>query len=333
MIVVQGEWQPVVSVVVPMLNESGYVGPCLDGFIDQTYPHDLLDLMVVDGGSTDGSREFVEKLAVEHPWIRIVENPDRRASSAFNRGVEAARGDVVCLFSAHGVPDPDYVRASVEVLGETDAVGVGGQYLHEGLDPVSSAVGAAMVSPFGMASPHRFATRQLEVDTISHPAYRRDALVECGPFDETLERNSDYELNHRLRLDGGVLVFDPRIVSIYRPRPSLKALGRQFWWYGRWKVRVLERHPDSLRARHLVPPAATVAAAITPALLLSSRGRKVVLAGGLLYGAVVAAAVVYAQPSKRAANPAILAAALPVMHGAWGAGFLTSLIQDKVFRR
>lgn len=326
-------WQPRVSVVVPMLNEIDFIGACLEGFIKQTYPHELLDVIVIDGGSDDGSRELVADLAREHPWIRVVDNPARRASSAFNRGVESAYGEVVCLFSAHGVPDREYIRASVEVLDETDAVGVGGQYLHEGLDPVSSAVGAAMVSPFGMASPHRFASTQAEVDTISHPAYRRDALIACGPFDETLERNSDYELNHRLRRNGGVLVFDPRVISIYRPRPSLRALGRQFWWYGRWKVRVIERHPDSLRARHLVPPVAVAVSAAVPALLFSSRGRRAVVAAGILYGAVITAAVVHSRPKDRGANPAVLAAALPVMHGAWGAGFLTSVIEDKVIRR
>jgi glycosyltransferase involved in cell wall biosynthesis len=316
-----------------MFNELGFIEACLDGFAKQTYPLDSLEVLVVDGGSTDGSRELVTAMALDRPWVRLVDNPGRRASAAFNRGVEAAGGEVVCLFSAHGVPDPDYIERSVAVLAETEAAGVGGHYRHEGLEPVSQAVGLAMVSPFGMASPHRFARTRQEVDTISHPAYRRQALVDIGGFDEQLERNSDYELNWRLRERGHRLVFDPTIGSVYRPRASLSKLGRQFWWYGRWKVRVLERHPASIKPRHLVPPMATLGAAVSPVLLLGRRGRGVAAAGALGYAALLVAAVVHGRPRRRGADPLAFAAAFPVMHASWGAGFLLSAAELPARRR
>jgi GT2 family glycosyltransferase len=327
-----GRWSPVVTVVVPMLDEAGFIDACLDGFGAQTYPLDLLDVVVVDGGSTDGSRQLVDERARRHPWVRVVENPDRRASSAFNRGTEAAKGEVVCLFSAHGVPEPDYVARSVAVLDETGAAGVGGRYDHVGLDPVSSAIGLAMVSPFGMASPHRFASKRTDVDTISHPAYRREAMLHVGPFDETLMRNSDYEFNHRMLEAGYRLVFDPSVGSIYRPRGSLRALGRQFWWYGRWKARVLRRHPGSLKARHLVPPMAVAGALAAPVLLRGRRSRRLVAGAAVAYGGLVGAAVRKAAPGRHDASAAVLAAAFPVMHGAWGAGMLVSLVEDVVGR-
>jgi GT2 family glycosyltransferase len=189
-----------------------------------------------------------------------------------------------------------------------------------------------MVSPFGMASAHRFAASHQEVDTISHPAYRIEALREVGRFDESLARNSDYELNYRLRAAGERLVFDPTIESIYRPRGSLRALGRQFWWYGRWKVRVVRRHPGSLRPRHLVAPAAVVGAALAPVLATTRPGRRLVGFGVAGYAALVGAAVVTARPREHDADPLRLAAAFPVMHGAWGAGFLASVIEDGVRR-
>ena len=319
---------PLVSVVVPMLDELGSIDDCLDAFSAQTYPLERLEVLVVDGGSTDGSRARVEERAEHEPWIRIVENPRRKASAAFNAGVAAARGEVVCLFSAHGVADPEFVRRSVEVLDEAGADGVGGSYLHVGLDPVSRAIGLAMVSPFGMASPHRFARQRQEVDTISHPAYRRDALLRVGPFDETLERNSDYELNYRMRQLGMRLVLDPSIVSVYRPRRSLAALGRQFWWYGRWKARVVQRHPGSLRARHLVAPAAVAGVAVVPIAVLRPGGRRLVALAVALYGGGVAAGVAAAHPRRHQASVSALAACFPVMHGAWGAGFLASMGQD-----
>lgn len=323
---------PLVSVVVPMLNERKYIGVCLDGFAVQTYPIGSIEIIVVDAGSTDGSRAIVDEKAGSTGGIRVVDNPRRTASAAFNLGVGAARGEIVCLFSAHGVPEPTYVERSVEVLTHTDAVGVGGRYLHVGEDRRSSAIGLAMVSPFGMASPHRYASGRLEVDTISHPAYRRQALLDVGPFDETLERNSDYELNYRLRAAGGRLLFDGSISSIYRPRPSLRALGRQFWWYGRWKARVVRRHPGSLRPRHLVAPAAVGMGLISLLAAHNAIVRRVLLMATVSYSGAVLLATKVARPRTNGADPLTLAAAFPIMHAAWGAGFLVSILEESVGR-
>ena len=319
---------PVVTIVVPMLNEQGSIQACLDGFAKQTYGTSHLDVVVVDGGSTDGSREWVEEYSVEHPWVRIVENPKKKASAAFNAGLAAAEGDVLVLFSSHGEPMVDFVEQAVAVLLDSGAAGVGGRYLHIGTSPTSMALGLAMVSPFGMASPHRTVTERVEVDTISHPAYVTDAMRDTGWFDEGLERNSDYEYNHRMRERGHRLIVDPAIGSIYHPRGSLRALGRQFWWYGRWKERVVRRHPGSLKVRHLVPPSAVVAAAVAPIACAWPAGRRVVGLGVVGYAALVALAVRRAEPRDHGADALTLAACFPIMHGAWGAGFVASVLED-----
>lgn len=327
------ETVPVVSVVVPMLNEAGYILDCLEGFAGQAYPTDLLDVIVVDGGSTDGSRSSVEQFCKFHPWCRVIDNPARKAAAAFNVGVDAARGKVLVLFSAHGEPDPEFIARSVHVLAETGVAGVGGHYIHEGTDPASSAVGLAMVSPFGMASPHRSMRRRGEVDTISHPAYDVETLRSVGPFDENLERNSDYELNYRMRRAGHVLLFDPSIVSTYRPRASLRRLSRQFWWYGRWKERVVRQHPGSLKARHLVPPLAVLGLTTAPILASRPLGRRVLLSVLGTYGIAVTAAMIHARPGEHGASPTTLLVCFPVMHLSWGAGFLTSVIEDSLGTR
>jgi glycosyltransferase involved in cell wall biosynthesis len=314
--------KPVVTIVVPMLNELGFVEACLRGFEDQVWPAELLNVVVVDGGSTDGSREIVDHWAATRDWVRVIDNPARCAAAAFNRGIEVARGEVLCLFSAHGVPSPEYVSRSVEVLSETDAVGVGGAYLHIGLDRRSSAIGLAMVSPFGMASPHRSAATRTEVDTISHPAYRIEALHDAGPFDESMLRNEDYEMNWRLRQRGGRLLVDPTVSSIYRPRPTLRALGRQFFWYGRFKARLLRDHPGSTQPRHLVPPAAVLGAIAWPLLFASHRGRPIAIAAASGYLALLVAALRRSRPERHDASGAVFVMALPVMHMSWGLGVL-----------
>jgi GT2 family glycosyltransferase len=319
----------VVTVVVPMLDEAGFIEACLEGFEAQTSPLDLLDVVVVDGGSTDGSRQTVQTMAATRAWLRLIDNPDRIVSAAFNRGVEAAKGEVVCLFSSHGVPDATYVERSVAVLRETEAAGVGGRYLHVGTDAESRAIGTAMVSWFGMASPHRFAAARADVDTISHPAYVKAALEEVGPFDESLTRNEDYELNYRLRRAGHRLVFEPSIVSVYRPRPGLVAMARQFYWYGRGKAAVIRRHPRSVRPRHLVPPAAVAAGLLAPVLITAPVGRRLVALGAGGYLALLAAAVAGSRPAQHGADVRALVASFPVMHLAWGTGFLVTLVRGE----
>jgi succinoglycan biosynthesis protein ExoA len=319
--------EPVVSIAIPMLNESGYITGCLDSFKAQDYPLGRLDVMVIDGGSDDGCRLVVDAYVRENPWVRVVENPVGSASAAFNVGMDQAAGEVVCLFSSHGVADPGYVSASVAALHRSGAAGVGGSYRHEGLDPTSRAIGAAMVSPVGMASPHRFASEARDVDTISHPAYWRDLMLEIGGFDESLDRNSDYEFNHRMRSAGHRLHFDPTIGSVYRPRPNLNALFRQFWFYGKWKARVAERHPSSIRPRHLVAPAAVLAAATTPLLLRARATRRLASLGWGAYAGVVGYGVRRADAKAIGASVPTLVAAFPVMHAAWGAGFIKSVLE------
>jgi succinoglycan biosynthesis protein ExoA len=318
---------PTVSLVVPMLDERAHIERCIASLDAQEWPHDALEVLVVDGGSSDGSREIVDNLTAGRPWLRVVENPARRASSAFNRGIEAASGDVVCLVSAHGELPPDYVPNSVAALDRTGAAGVGGVLRHTGSDRSGRAIGLAMTSPFGMASPFRFADQAREVDTIGHPAYTAAALRSVGAFDESLERNSDYEFNFRMRRAGLRLIFDPTIVTTYRPRGSLRELGRQFWWYGRAKGRVIRRHPGSVKVRHLVPPAFVVAAALAPFLIRFPIGRRIVLAGAATYGAGVALAVSKAKPAAHDADAAVLALAFPTMHLCWGGGLLMTVLK------
>lgn len=319
--------EPTVTVAVPMLNEAQYIVSCLDAFGAQDWPIDKLDILVIDGGSGDGSKLVVEAYAEKHPWVRLVDNECGTASAAFNIGMHQALGEVVCLFSSHGVPDTDYVRRSVEALHRSGAAGVGGSYRHIGLDPISRAIGLAMVSPVGMASPHRYATESRDVDTISHPAYWRDAMLDIGGFDEELLRNSDFEFNFRMREAGHRLHFDPAIGSIYRPRPNLNALFRQFWYYGKWKAKVVEQHPTSLAPRHAVAPLAVLGVGLTPLLWLVRPLRPVVALAFASYGAVIAYGVRKADAAAHDASVTTLAAAFPTMHLAWGGGFIKSVFE------
>jgi succinoglycan biosynthesis protein ExoA len=315
------------SVVVPMFNEAESIRSCIESLERQSWPVDQLEVLVVDGGSTDASRDILDGLRPGRPWLRVVENPDRRASAAFNRGIEEAKGEYVCLLSAHGAIGAGFLESSVKVLEDTGAAGVGGVLEHVGTTRAGRAIALAMTSPFGMASPFRYSATRRAADTIGHPVYLARALEDVGRFDETLERNSDYELNYRLRKAGHQLLFEPSISSVYEVRSSLATLAEQFWGYGRSKAHVVRRQPRSARPRHLVAPLAVIAAAASPIVCRSRRGRRVVAAAGLAYGGAVVVATSAARPRAHDASPIELAVAFPVMHLAWGAGFVWTVVK------
>lgn len=319
---------PSVTVIVPMFNEEAHIEACVAGLWAQTYGGPM-EILIVDGGSTDRSREIVAELSRTNPNVRLVENPRRRPAAAANIGVGEARGEILCFLSAHGEPRATYVETSVDLLLATGAAGVGGSYEHVGTDPGSRAIGIAMSSRFGMASTHRVATRQQEVDTISHPTFWRQAILEAGGYDETLTSNEDYELNHRVRTRVGPLVFSPEIRSVYRPRATLRALARQFHAYGTGKAEVARLHPGSLQVRHLVPPALVVGLAAAPLLALHPLGRRVVVVAAVAYAGLVAVATVVERPVDHGASATTFALSLPTMHVSWGAGMLRGLLRRR----
>lgn len=321
---------PLVSVLIPMLNEQDTIGACLEGFDNQSWPKDRLEVLVADSGSTDGSRQTVEKLATTRPWLSVVENPKGSAAAAFNIGLREARGEVLVLFSAHGTPDPDFLTRSVRALATHDVAGVGGRLEHRGDDPRSRAIGRAMASKLGMASPFRYSTDVKLIDTVGHPAYRRRKLDGIGEFSEMLGRNSDYEFNWRLRESGGTLLFDPSISSTYRVRSSLVQLAQQFWWYGRWKAEVIWMHPRSGRTRHLVAPAFSALVWGLPVTLAVRRLRRPMLGVVTCYALAVVGVTLREWASEEdpgSFSATTFALAFPTMHLAWGSGFLLSIVR------
>ena len=197
-----------------------------------------------------------------------------------------------------------------------------------GRTPFERAVATAMGSWLGAGGArYRRGGAEGPVDTVYLGVFRRDALAAAGGFDETLERNQDYELNWRLRAAGEAVWFDPGLAAGYRPRGSVAALARQYFDYGRWKRVVLRRHPASMRARQLAAPALVLALAAALGLAAWSgfAGEPRVAAAALAVPAGYAAALALgaARAARRDRIGAVrVAVALATMHLAWGAGFL-----------
>ncbi|GBC85881.1 Poly-beta-1,6-N-acetyl-D-glucosamine synthase [bacterium HR11] len=317
---------PLVTVVVPVWNEAAFIGPCLDSVVANDYPKDRLEVLVVDGGSTDGTRAVLEDYARRYPFIRLLDNPGRIPAAALNAGLRQARGDVIVRMDAHTVYAPDYIRKCVELLQTTEAANVGGVQRAVGRGYVAGAIAVALTSPFGVGDARfRYADRLTWADTVYLGAWRRATLEALGGFDEAWAVNEDYELNYRLRRAGGRVLVSPDVRCWYHVRSSLGALARQYVRYGFWRARTAVVHPGSLRWRHLVPPA----------LVLGLVGSAGLGAAGSRWGLVVPILYVVANVGASLGTALrrglrylpLLPVVYAVLHLSWGAGFLAGLVR------
>lgn len=316
---------PFVSVVIPMRNEEKYIERCLHSVLAQDYPQDRFEVIVVDGGSDDGSLAVLARYGAR---IRVLRNPARIVPTALNIGIRAARGDIIARVDAHTVLEPDYLRQGVATLLRTGADNVGGPMRTAGGGPVARAIARAMDSPFGIGAYFHYAQADREVDTVYMGMWPRSTFERVGLFDEELVRNQDDEFNYRIRKQGGKVYLSVAMRSLYQNRQTYRALARQFFEYGKWKVRVLQKHPRQMSWRHFVPPAflAMLGLSMGMALVWPPAG---ILAATLLGAYLLAVGIAAVTVARRHGWELWwrVAWAFAVMHWSWGAGFLWGLLR------
>ena len=301
--------RPTVTIAVPVLNEERHIEACLDAIAAQR-DADIIEVLVVDGGSTDETRV----LAAGRPRVRVVDNPKRIQAAALNIALDEAKGEVFVRVDGHCTIDPDYVANVVDALTATGAAMVGGAMIPVAQGWLQQGIAAAMSSPFG-AGPARFHIGGDAgwTDTVYLGAFRTDLARELGGYAE-VAFNEDAELAFRMSRRGGVW-FDPSIRSTYAPRSSVLAVARQFFRYGRGRARTVKAHPSSLSPRQLAAPALVVG------LLLPTRRRIL----PLYLAGIAAAALWQTRRDPKLAAPTGLA--MTAMHAPWGVGFLVGLVR------
>lgn len=316
-----------ISVVVPIRNEARAIEKTLAAILDQRDLPGPMEVLAVDGCSTDGTRRIITALQKHHPSLRLIDNPQQTTPAALNHGIRRARGKYIIRVDARTVIAPDYVKQCVQLLESTGAANVGGRMLPTGDNYVSRAVALSTMSHFGIGdSKFHYDAREQQVDTVYLGAFRREIFDQIGLFDEALIRNQDYELNIRIRKADGKILLSPKIISHYTPRSSLKALWKQYFQYGRWRVRTLKKHPDSLRWRQAVPPL-FIGAFVGSFLLspLSSLAARLFrwIAGAYLF-ANLTASLISAKRGGWRYLP-VLPLIFATIHFAWGVGFWCGL--------
>jgi succinoglycan biosynthesis protein ExoA len=311
-----------VTVVIPALNEAPHIEACVASVLAQDLDGEL-EVIVVDGCSDDGTASLARAAGA-----RVIDNADRTIPTAMNLGLDAAAADVLIRFDAHAEMPQGYISRCLRALEEEPgAVNVGGWREVRGAGAWGRAIGAALASPLGVGNPHIWRPPQVDdgrrdLDTVPLGCFPVSALEAVGGWSERLVANEDFELNHRLRRQGGRIVFDPVIHSFYKPRESFGDVIRQYWRYGRAKGVVLAAAPESIRPRQLAPLALLATLAMSP----FARAARVALA---VYASLISFAAIRAKGGWRTA-PVIAA-----MHLTWSTGVVVSIagaMQDRLRR-
>src|SRR5882762_9912046 len=319
---------PLVSIVLLCRNEQGYIQACLQSALDQDLAEGRFEILVADGMSTDGTREYLEQMAKRHPQIRLLDNPGRIVSTGLNAAIRAARGEFIVRMDAHTSYAADYVRQCLAVMNQTGADNVGGPMQTTADTFMERAIRAVFHSAFavGGARSHQ-ADYEGDVDTVIYGCWKKSVFERIGYFDEELVRNQDDEHNLRLTRAGGKVYQSPRIRSWYHVRGSLSALFRQYMQYGYWKVLVIRKHGAPASFRHIVPGTFVGSLCLLLALgLFWSPALWGFLGLSLVYSmTVLAVSLLTALPKQWKLIPA-----LPVVFGCYhlgyGYGFLRGIL-------
>ena len=248
--------QPTVAVVVPLFNESKWVREAVSGVLRQDYPN-LREIWLVDGRSTDGTRQQLEEVKARDPRIRVADNPLRVQAAALNIALERTSCDLIMRIDAHAIFAPGAVSQSVSLLLSTGAAVAGPvMHVHSGHGVWEAAIKSALDSALGagVARFHR-ANAHGWADTAWCGCYWRHVLLEVGPWREDLPRTEDNNMNARVREAGYGVFLSNTIQAWYTPRPSLPGLAKQYFLNGKEVTRTCRRNPAGLSLRHFMPTA------------------------------------------------------------------------------
>lgn len=246
---------PFISVIIPMLNEEKYIAKCVQSVINQDYPKDLVECLVVDGGSTDKSIEIVKGLAKKYSNIKLLGGLGVNCPTAINIGIKEAKGEIICKVDAHGYVALDFLKMGLKFLYQNKDIKCVGGPIRPVTETFISKVNAlARTSVFGVGRGiYSLSWKEQFVDSVQCGIYRRDLFYEIGDFDEQLQFGEDEEINWRVRKAGWGIYFTPAIKFFYYPRDSIRRLFTQYYNYGNGRVKVIKKHLDFFRVKHIIP--------------------------------------------------------------------------------
>lgn len=326
---------PFISVIIPVYNEENFIPEVIQSLRQQTYDENQLEIIIVDGNSQDKTPQLLKEYQDELPQLIVLHNPDKIVPISLNMAIEIAKGQYIIRWDCHSKYANDYLEQCVNYLNSTGADNVGGPIRLIGDTPVRQAIKLATTCPFGIGnSQFHYEDREKYVDTVYLGAFRREVFDSIGMFDEELVRNQDDEFNFRLIQNGGKIFLTPAIQSYYYPRSSLNALWKQYYQYGYWKVRVIQKHKRPASIRHLIPGAFVFTLGLGVTLLPVKRMGLFLLTPTLgSYLTTLAFFTGITCRKHQFSHPSLLAKVFATLHVSYGSGFLKGLIDFGLLKK
>lgn len=320
--------QKIASFIVPILNEEKYIESCVRSLLKQEFPAIEMEILLVDGMSTDRTMDILRRLEKEYPdTVRVLENPKRIQAAAMNLGAKAARGEYLLRIDAHAEYPPRYAAVCIELLQKTDAVNAGCVCHTAARTKTGRIIAKFLTSSFAVGGAgFRVGAESGYVDTVPFGTFRREDFLALGGFDERLARSEDNEINYRIRKTGGKIYMTSEIQVTYYCRETVTALAKMAAANGKWAVIAGRLCPGSMSVKYFVPLLFVLSLIGLPLLSLLHPVFAWALGGELALYILLAAL----DAAKKAANLAellFLLALFPAFHIAYGIGSVSGLLE------
>ncbi len=247
-------YTPIVTIIIPTFNEEKHIEKTIRSILDNDdYPKEVI---VVDGGSSDGTVAIVKQISKKYKNVRLLYNSRQFANFAFNTAILSSKGVYVAFVGAHAIYPKNYFLECIKAIDSGKCEVAGGFLLHKGLSPIGQAIAAGMGSKLGVGNTaFRTIPKEAYVDSVAFAVYKRTIFETVGLLDERLVRNQDDEFHYRINQAGFRILLLPHLEVIYQVRESLSKLFHQYFQYGLYKPLVLKKVKSGIRLRHLVPAA------------------------------------------------------------------------------
>lgn len=257
-----------ISIICPIYNEEKYISACIDSIVEQDIDHSQIELLLVDGMSTDNTRVIVASFQEKYSWIKLLDNPNKIVPTAMNIGIEAAQGTIIVRIDAHAEFPTNYISELAKQLDvlEADNVGAICETLPANDTLEAKAIATALSSSFGMGNSYfRIgATSVMQVDTVPFGCFRKEVFDKVGLYDVELTRNQDDELNGRIIKHGGRIFLIPQLVVKYYARDTVKKVAKMFYQYGLFKPLVNKKLGSPATIRQFFPLAFVLGLLVGP---------------------------------------------------------------------
>jgi len=328
--------RPLVSVILAVRNEERYIEDVLKSLLLQETTSFDLEIIILDGESSDATRAIVGRIASDDTRVTLVVNQQRKTPYAFNMGIQRAKGEYVCIFGAHTAYPANYIGTCLEELKRHGAVGCSGTVITRpgGKGMESRLIAWTLSHPFGTSSQSMRTRGAGFSDIVPYAIFLKSALLEVGCYDTHLHRNQDLDLNQKLRARGHKLYVTDKTSCQYFVSSSLSSLAGYAFRNGYWNIISMRKNPGSMAVRHFVPGAFVMALFLSVIAWMLSFGasgdarmwlRSPLLLLGVLYGIGSVAAAGQISLHEKSAEPLLLPLVFLLLHVSYGGGTLSAL--------